>query len=171
MSTQFVIPFVNATFKEKLIYLYVDGVMWIFPGSPWLSILEATTAVSPRTIYLGIFVPNTPPTTEPVCTPILIWKHISISNYANLQASIWLGKLFFLWNVVSNLLKQDCFLFRSTCVFIGLILFICILGIFFTFSIQIYINKIDTSDIDEMLQVRTVNWTSKQAIYDWPERQ
>lgn len=95
MSTQFVIPFVNATFKEKLIYLYVDGVMWIFPGSPWLSILEATTAVSPRTIYLGIFVPNTPPTTEPVCTPILIWKHISISNYANLQASIWLGKLFF----------------------------------------------------------------------------
>ena len=49
----------------------VSMLMWIFIGSPVVSILEAVLMVSPNRQYLGILLPTTPETTGPVWIPTL----------------------------------------------------------------------------------------------------
>lgn len=48
--------------------------MWIFRGSPLLSILDAVFTVSPKRQYRGMVRPTTPATTGPVWIPMRSFK-------------------------------------------------------------------------------------------------
>jgi len=78
-------PYSITQYEEKAAHVYVVGLTWIMPASPWLSIFDATTDVSPMTTKRGTRPPSTPVTMEPVWTPIRSWEQTVYHVYLTLN--------------------------------------------------------------------------------------